>query len=172
MDPLMVVLRVAHIGAGVMWVGAAWMMYLFVQPSLQTLGPDAQREFMGNLLRRRRLAHTILVATVVTVGAGAAMLAIDISRYGVQFWFGSSFGIGITLGAVAGISSFIIGPVLIVPLTNRLEKMSEEIGPGSEPTPEQTEEFGRVGLRLRRVLMWDSALLAAAVVLMAISRYL
>jgi hypothetical protein len=173
MDPLMVVLRMLHIGFGVLWVGAAWMLFLYVQPTARALGPEVERTFSNYLLRRRRLALTILIATVVTVAAGVTMLAIDISRYGTGLWFSSGFGIGITIGAVAAIGSFILGPTLIVPMANRLEKIGTAVADaGGQPTESQAAELQAVGNRLRNVLAVDSALLLVAVVLMAIARYL
>jgi hypothetical protein len=167
-DPLMVVLRLLHIGAGVLWVGAAWMLVIFVQPTARAMGPQVESEFTNYLLRRRRLAHTIMIATILTVGAGAAMLIIDIGRFGgLDAWLSDGFGIGITVGALAAIGSFVIGPTVIVPLANRIEKLTE-----TAPSAENRPELERLGNRLRTVLIWDSALLLVAVVLMAVSRYL
>ena len=173
MDPVMVGLRLLHIGAGVMWVGAAWMLVLFVQPTARALGPEVERTFSNYILRRRRLAPTILVATLLTVGAGTALLAIDISRVGAQLWFSTGTGIGLSVGALAAIGSFLLGPTVIIPLANRLEKVSTDVAnAGVSPTDGQAAELTRVGNRLRTVLAWDSALLVVAVALMAISRYI
>lgn len=168
-DPLMVVLRLLHIGFGVMWVGAAWMLHFFVTPTLRALGPETEREFTAYILRRRRLATTILIATVITVGAGLTMLVIDINRYGVEQWFGSAFGIGITIGASAAMVSFLLGPLIIIPLANRMEKLATDT---SEGAGANADEFVRVRDRLGRVLAFDSGLLIVAVLFMAISRYL
>lgn len=165
-DPLMLVLRLLHIGAGVLWVGAAWMLYLFVTPTLRAMGPQTEREFTTYILRKQKLALTILLATVVTTGAGLAMLAIDISRMGAQLWFSTGFGIGITIGAAAAIGSFLLGPALIIPISNKLEKAS-----APDSTAPQSERDA-LATRLRNVLAVDSALLVVAVLFMAIARYL
>jgi uncharacterized membrane protein len=160
----MLVLRLLHIGFGVLWVGAAWMLVAYVQPTMRALGPDVERTFSNYILRRRRLAVTIMVATVITVGAGLAMLVIDIGRFGgLDRWLSTGFGVGITIGATAAIISFLIGPTVILPLANKIEKMTEA---------GQAADLGRLGDRLRRVLAVDSALLLIAVVFMAIARYL
>jgi hypothetical protein len=169
----MVVLRLTHIGAGILWVGAAWMLFIFVTPTLEALGPETQRKFTTYILRQRRLATTILIATLLTVGAGVILLLIDISRYTPQVWFGSAFGIGITIGAFAAIGSFLLGPTFVLPLSSKLDKIGAEVeASGGPPTEAQQSELDATGKRLRTVLMWDSALLLVAVVLMAISRYL
>jgi hypothetical protein len=106
------------------------------------------------------------VATILTVGAGAAMLVIDVSRYGMDLWFGSGFGIGITIGAVAAMVSFLLGPLLIIPMSNRIEKIATGEA-NAEPA-----ELNRLTSRLRRTLGFDSALLFIAVIFMAGARYL
>ncbi len=169
----MVGLRLLHIGFGVLWVGAAWMLFLFVQPTARALGPEVERTFSNYMLRRRRLAMTILIATVVTVAAGLTMLVIDISRVGTGPWFSSGLGLGLTAGALAAIGSFVLGPTLIVPMANRIEKISTAIGDaGGTPTDSQAADLSELGGRLRNVLAVDSALLLVAVVLMATARYL
>ena len=172
-DPLMVFLRLLHIGAGVLWVGAALTVHFFVVPSLRALGPDTERSVMDTMLRQRRLATTILIATVITVAAGATMYVIDVSRYGTAAWFGSGFGIGITIGAVAALISFILGPVAILPITKQLEKIGGAIqAQGGQPTAEQEGQMVALGSRLDRVLRYDTAVLIVAVIFMAIARYL
>jgi hypothetical protein len=149
------------------------MLFFFVTPTLEALGPDTQRNFTGYVLRQRRLATTILVATLLTVGAGAILLLIDISRYTPQVWFSSGFGIGITIGALAAIGSFILGPTMILPLSSKLERIGTEVAAsGAPPTEAQQAELTATGNRLKKVFLWDSALLIVAVVFMAISRYL
>ncbi|HUS21471.1 MAG TPA: hypothetical protein VMZ66_05595, partial [Aeromicrobium sp.] len=114
-DPVMLVLRLLHIGAGVLWVGAAWSFHFFVIPALRIAGGETEKRVLDIALRQRKLSTVILSATLVAVGAGATMLVIDISRYGLQTWFNSGFGIGITIGATAAIIAFILGPTLILP---------------------------------------------------------
>ena len=173
-DPLMLVLRLLHIGAGVLWVGAALIITYFVTPALRIVGPDTEGKVMDAILRQRRLAQIILLATLVTVLAGGAMLIIDINRFGgLSQWFGTGFGVGITIGAVAAIVSFIIGPTLILPVTKRAENLGAAIAAqGGDPTAEQQAEMGAISRRLDKVLRYDSAFLVVAVAFMAIARYL
>jgi uncharacterized membrane protein len=170
MDPLMVGLRIAHIGAGVLWVGAAWTMFFFVFPTLRALGPETQANFMEVATRRRKLTAVILAATVVTVTAGAILYWIDSDGLSAA-WFQSGFGIGITIGAVAAIAAFLLGPLAIVPTLKRLEDGGAAIGP-SGPTPDQAAQMATFGRRLDRIFLLDTSLLGIAVLFMAISRYL
>jgi len=66
-----------------------------------------------------------------------------------------------------------LGPALIVPLANRIERLSTEAAEaGGAPTDSKVTELTQVGNRLRNVPAADSALLVVAVALMAVSRYL
>lgn len=172
MDPLMIVLRALHIGFGVLWVGAAWMMFLFVQPTLKALGSEVQKNFMGHIVDVRRLTQIITSATFVTVGAGAIMYVLAVIRFTPQLFFGSGFGIVLTIGAIAAIIAFISGLIFIEPGFNRMAKIGAEIeAAGGPPKPEQVAELGAIGARLDQVFRADFVLLLIAVISMAIARY-
>lgn len=172
MDPLMIVLRGLHIGFGVLWVGAAWMMFLFVEPTLKALGADVQKSFMGHIIGVRRLTTIVTSATIVTVGAGAVMYVLDVLRYTPQFFFGSGFGIVLTIGAVAAIIAFLSGLIFIEPGFSRMAKIGAEIdAAGGPPKPEQVAELGAIGARLDQVFRADFVLLLIAVIAMAVARY-
>jgi hypothetical protein len=173
MDPLMVVLRALHIGFGILWVGAAWTVFLFVEPTLKALGAEVHKNFMGYIIGVRRLTHVIVAATVVAVGSGATMYIIDVSRFGVDAFFRSGFGIVLTVGAIAAIVAFLLGPTMIVPSFSRMTKIGAEIdAAGGPPKPEQIAELQAVGARLDGIFKIDFVLLLVAVISMAIARYI
>lgn len=173
MDPLMILLRALHIGAGVLWVGAGWTMFLFVQPTLQAMDPPTQNKFMGYIVKQRRLSLVIQTAAIVVLLAGAAMYIIDISRATPQVWFGSLWGIGLTIGSIGALAAFALGATMVGPSVTRMAKVGGEVmAAGGPPTESQRAELEQLGLRLRRVFTWDFVLLVVAVLFMAISRYL
>lgn len=51
-DPLMVVLRIVHIVAGMFWAGSALFLAFILVPRLQSLGPEIQRSVYGRLNAR------------------------------------------------------------------------------------------------------------------------
>jgi hypothetical protein len=171
-DLLMIVLRVLHIGAGVLWVGTAAAFFLFVQPTLAALGQNAGQAFMTHVTRERRLTQVMIVATVTTVGAGAILYYIRWQQFGA-LWFQSGFGIGMTIGAVAALIAFAMGPTMIGRTIDRISGLGAEIGAaGGPPSAAQAQEMERLGRRMKTLLTVDFALLAVAVVFMAIARYL
>lgn len=171
MDPFLVVLRVLHIGAGVLWVGAAWTLFLFVDPTLRALGPDTEKSFTQYVTRQRRLDKIIFGATLVTVAAGAILYWLDWQRLG-SAWFQSGFGISITIGAAAAIVAFILGPTAILPTVNRINALGAEIDrAGGPPTAEQQAALSGLTARLHSIFRIDFVLLTIAVLFMAIARY-
>ena len=71
-DGLMVVLRLVHILAGVLWVGSVFLFVVYVQPSAAAIGP-AGAPFMAELLGKRRLVDRIIAIGATAVVAGLLM---------------------------------------------------------------------------------------------------
>ena len=59
----MVVLRLLHIGFGVLWVGAAWMLLVFVIPTAQALGPD-QTHQTSPMASRKPVSKEVEVTSI------------------------------------------------------------------------------------------------------------
>jgi hypothetical protein len=172
-DIVMLGLRLLHIVGGIAWVGAAWTFFIFVQPTLIALGMETQNKFMTYVTTARRLTLVITVAAFSTVGAGIALYLIDVSRTGVDAWFKSPFGIGLSIGAIAALITFVLGPTRISPTADRMGRLGAEIGAaGGVATDAQRTELDQLGVRIKRYLTIDSALLVVAVAFMAGSRYL
>lgn len=171
MDWYVIILRVIHISAGIFWVGAAFVLFLFVQPSVKDLGPEGQR-FMGHLVTRKRLPMAITLSGGVTVLAGLLLYWRDSGGLGVD-WITSGPGIGFTVGGLAAIVTLALGLSITKPAVDRIGALGQEIaGGGGPPTPEQAAEMQRLQSRTVAVGRLSMVLLAIAVVAMAISRFL
>jgi uncharacterized membrane protein len=169
MDWLAIGLRILHVGAGVLWVGAAFAFFFFVQPSTGVLPPAGRAAFMAEVVRRR-FPTAQMVFGVVAVLAGIAL-----------YWRGtnglaattSGYGIGFGLGGVAAIMALAIGGSVIAPTTKRLAALGGQLaGAGRPPTREEAAAFQ--ALQRRQVASGRAVLvlLAISVVFMAVSRYL
>jgi len=171
MDPFLILLRILHIGAAIFWVGSAFAFFLFFQPSARSLGPGGEGAFMDNLTRVRRFPMVILGATLVTVVAGLILYLRDAG--GVQLWLGSRTGIGFTIGALAGLVSFALGPLAILPTISKLDAIGASLAADHRPpTPEESSTIQALQARLRTVGKVDLLFLAIAVLFMATARYL
>jgi hypothetical protein len=170
MDWYVIILRVFHIAAGIFWVGAAFVFFLFIQPSAKELGPEGQR-FMGHLGTRKKLPAIILVSAILTVLAGI-LLYIRVSDGFSPGWITSGPGVGFTIGGVAAIITVLLGLTVTKPAADRMGTLGQEIATsGGQPTPEQVAEMQQLQGRLMLIGRVSMVLLVIAVVTMATARY-
>jgi hypothetical protein len=171
MDPLFILLRLVHIIAGVLWAGGAALFFFFIEPTANELGPDSEK-FMQRIIVQRRMPIYFLIVSVVTVLAGLVLYVIDWTRFGAA-WFGSAFGVALTVGGLAALVAAVLGSVAIKPNVDRLAAIGAEIkAAGGPPSEMQLAELQQVQHRLRQIGLIDLVLLAVAVVTMAAARYL
>lgn len=169
MNIYMIVLRLIHILSGVFWVGAAWMLAGFIQPTARAVGPDAAK-FMQRLMQSR-LSVLISAAAILTVLSGF-LLYDRISGFQLQ-WIATRAGIGFSLGAIAGIIALIIGGGVTGPVSMRLARLGKEVqATGQPPTPEHLARMGQLQARLGAATLWTAIISGVALFFMAIARYL
>jgi hypothetical protein len=170
MDWYVIILRLIHIGAGVFWVGAALVFFLFIQPSVREVGPEGQR-FIGHLTTRKKLPGIILVSAIVTVLAGI-LLYVEVSDVLNVDWIASGPGIGFTIGGVAALITVILGLAVTKPSADRMGALGQQVAAsGGPPSPEQAAEMQRLQARLMLIGRISMVLLMIAVVTMATARY-
>lgn len=169
MNFYMIVLRLIHIMGGVFWVGAAWMLAGFIQPTAKAAGPDAAK-FMQRLMQSR-LSILISVSAVLTVVSGALLYD---RVFGTQWrLMVTRAGIGFSLGALAGFIALGIGGGVISPASARMSRLNREIqAAGQPPTPEQMALMGQLQARIASATLWSAIISGIALFFMAIARYL
>ncbi len=69
-------LRLIHILAGVLWVGATVFIAVFLMPSLRAVGPAAG-PVMEQVARVRRLPIWMMSATILTILSGLTLYGLD-----------------------------------------------------------------------------------------------
>ena len=172
MDLFLLLLRVVHIGTGVFWVGAAFTFFLFVAPSTDVLAPPDRKKFFDEIIKRRRFSTTILVVSTFTILAGAILYWRDSAGLN-PVWITSPTGLGFTVGALAAIVSWLLGPLAILPTIKELDRRGGELlSAGRPPTPEEGSRMHALNARLQTVGRVDLAMLSVAVLAMAVARYL
>lgn len=166
----LLILRLLHILAGAFWLGAAYTMFLFLQPPAQAVEPDGQR-FMLHLLGRRRLPDAVLAAALLTGGAGALLFWRDSG--GLQLtWMTQPQGLGFTLGAVSGGIALLLFVTIGYPNTRRIIAIGSRLAAeGRPPGPEEQRTLADVQRRLRLVGLAVIVLLGIAAAAMATARY-
>lgn len=164
------VLRLIHILSGIFWVGSAFTMFLFLQPTAQATLPDSQR-FMLHLLRNRRFSEVVLTAALLTVAAGAILFWLDSN--GLQLtWMSRPPGLGFTVGSGAGLAALLLFVFLGYPSGRRIIAIGSRLESERRP-PNDEEQRNLAGSQqmLRRVGVAVLVLLAIAAASMATARY-
>ena len=97
-------LRLLHIVGGLVWVGAAMLMSLYIEPTAEKAGADGTR-FLRALYRSSNIARMIPAAAAVTTVAGLLLY----EMLGYSRALGSGMGIVLTAGSAFGLLAFLHG---------------------------------------------------------------
>ncbi len=166
MNILIISLRLLHIVAGVLWVGAALVNTFFLTPTIAATGETGQK-FMAHLFGQARLTARITLASYLTVLAGAALYWIDSQGF-TSAWRSSGPGIGFGLGALAGLIGFGFGQV-VGKNAAAIARIAGQIQGAA--TPEQSGTLARARSAMATAGNISTALLILALALMATARY-
>ena len=167
MDVPMVALRIVHIVTGVMWAGGAALFFFYVEPTVNKLGPDAEK-FIHEVVNVRKLPIYFIVANTLTVLTGAILYWRDFG--GIDT---SPFGLALGIGGLSALVAWLGGNLLIPRGIATVGSIAGEMkAAGGPPSPELMGRMRAAQERLRLVGLVDLILLGIAVALMASARYL
>lgn len=168
MDALAIGLRIVHIVGGILWVGGAALFFLYLEPTINKLGPDAEK-FVDEMINRRKVPIYFAAASTLTVIAGVILYWRDFG--GIETT--SPYGLALGIGGVAALIAWVGGNLLIPQTLGKVSAIVTEIKEaGGPPSDEQAGRLHAVQGRLRTIGLIDLVLLAVAVVGMASARYL
>ena len=172
MDPLLLILRIVHVGAAIAWVGGALIGRYFLFPTAEALGPAAV-PFMDHLNRQRRIGAYFPIVAVLTILAGAGLYWRDSNGLDIA-WITSGPGLAFTIGGLAAIAAFLGGALLIIPSVAAQTAVQNELAAtgGGPPTEQQRARLAWAAGRMRLANRIDLPLLLIAVLTMAVGRYL
>jgi hypothetical protein len=163
-------LRIVHISAGTLWVGAAVVYLFFIGPSVKATAP-AGAKFLQYFIARQKYPMFMSIVSALTILAGAALYWRDAGG-DLASWVMTGPGLGFTIGAVVSIVVFILGLVMLKPRGERLGALGAQIeAAGGPPTPEQLAELQTLDKELHTLEWVDFILLAIALLTMATARY-
>ena len=168
----MIVFRIVHILAGVVWVGGVTVLVLYIQPSAKSLGP-AGGPFVMELLDRRKLPIFLLGAGAVTIVGGGFLYWRDWHAAGsLSDWLNLRFGATLTIGAVAALAAWLIGLLGVKPTVERMLGLAKQLAAaGGPPPPERAAELQALQLRSRRLAIVVLVLVVIGALAMSIARY-
>jgi uncharacterized membrane protein len=167
---LIILLRIVHIFAGALWVGAAITYLFFIKPSVKAIGL-AGPQFMQNLAERRKYPVFMISTSLLTVLAGGSLFWFSSGGFNAA-WLTSGPGIGFTIGSLAALVAFLVGNFGIGPTSAQMGALGQQIGAsGGRPTPEQISALQALEKKLSRAELIDFVMLVIAMITMATARY-
>ena len=168
----MLVFRVLHIVSGIFWVGSAFFVTVFLEPTAAELGPEAG-PVMAHLMEKRKVGQIITGIAAFTVIGGLFLYWRDWHAYAsFSVWIHSGFGGVLTVGAVCAIVAFFLGTGGIPPTINKMNALSKEMAAtAGPPAPEQIASMAGLQHRLKIISRTDLALVTIAILAMATARY-
>jgi uncharacterized membrane protein len=170
MDPILLVLRVVHVVAGVFWAGAVLFVAHFLEPAVREAGPDGAKVMQA--LQKRRYLDVLPAAAALTLVSGFWLYWRTFGRVhpgpGAQ---GPEIALGI--GGLVSLVAFVVGVSVMRPSALRIGRVGAEL---DQAPPERkaalVEELGRLRGRMRLAGRVVAALLGVVIVTMAVARYL
>lgn len=169
MDIILIALRLIHILAGIFWAGAAVLMAAFLTPALRAVGPDGGK-FMQQLVGKQQLSMYISLAAILSTLAGIALYWR--ASLGFQIaWILAPSGLALTIGAVAGIITWVMGVSGECANCHAHGGVGKRNAVGGPPKPEQLAEMQKLQTRLGQAGVWGAILLVISAAAMAIARY-
>ncbi len=133
------VLRLIHIGAGIIWAGIAITMGWYVIPAVREAGPQGGAVTRG--IVARRLPQAALGAGVVTVLAGLRLYQLRFTTA----WVWTVEGLALSLALLVGLSALGIGFFVQRPTAMRLGALAAAGGPPSDEMKRLSDRLGRIG---------------------------
>lgn len=167
--PLMALLRLVHILAGIFWVGATLTLAGFVLPTMR--GTPMAGTFWRAVMQRQRLQLWINISMTLAVLAGFALYGIDSATSSGAF-ARSAMGKVLGLGALLAIIAAGVMGALSQPSGRKLTALAQRLEEGGPDAAGVSAAAEALQARIGRGLTIASVLLLLSATTMAIARYL
>ncbi|MFN8581141.1 MAG: hypothetical protein U0163_09220 [Gemmatimonadaceae bacterium] len=128
---LIIVLRLLHVVAAVLWTGGAVVVAAFLVPSVLAAGP-AGGVVMREIVGVRKLPVQLTILGWITVLAGFALYGIDMRG---SAWGGTMAGMIFGVGGVCGLIALLIGTFWSRPVAARLMALGSQMASAGSPPP-------------------------------------
>lgn len=168
MDLYIVILRIIHIVAGVVWVGFGAFLTLYLLPAMTAAGSTASR-FYVHLPKKPPIGAVMGLSSILTTIAGL-LLYLRIFGHSI---LPSPRGYVLMIGVVLGILAFGHGLMALAPTTGKQEKaISELAAAGDNPDQSLVDEVDQLNNKLLRSGRISLVMTVIALVCMAAARHL
>lgn len=167
MNILMLVLRIIHICASILWGGGSLLMYFFLGPTIGAT-KQAGQQFAGHLMLKTKFVTFMTTMALSTVLTGVFLYLID-SHGLTSAWMTSASGLGFGVGGLFGLVGFISG-AMFGNLNKRLARAGSQVQ--GQPTPEQLAQIQSIQAQIATASRFHTPAIIIAILLMSASRYL
>ncbi len=170
MDPMLLLVRLLHVGLGVFWAGALIFNALFLLPAIREAGPEGAKVAAG--LMRRRFLDVLPAVAILTVLSGF-WLYWRVSAGFSQGYMRSRTGMAYGLGGVAALLALGLGLAIVRRSMLRAASLSQAAALASGPERDAQLATAQA-LRARAAAAGRivAGLLALTAATMAVGRYL
>ena len=106
MDTELIIMRILHIGPGVVWVGSAFFAAFILNPRLRALGPDMEKQVTASI--NKIWGPVVHGAAAITIIVGFLLISRSPSG-GVGDLFNTNWGWAIGIGLIASFVALLFG---------------------------------------------------------------
>ena len=162
------ILRLLHIVAGVIWVGAGITVSMYLEPALTRSGVDSGK-VMRALYTKTSFDKLMPIVSITTTVAGLALYYMVSNGFTDVNYMKSGQGIVLSIGALAGLAAFGHGFSTLGKYSRQYATVIAEAG--DNPSDVQLTSLSEIEAKLMRhgkMSMWMSVV---AVVFMAGARH-
>jgi hypothetical protein len=174
-DPVFLVLRLLHVGGGILWAGGAVLTTRYITPAALALGP-AGAPFMAELTGVRKMTNYMTTVAATTVLAGSAMFLLDANSMAggdiAKFVTSGGIGTGLAIGGLFAWIAFFEGMLVTGPTVKRMGALGAQAAAAGGPPPaELMAQVAATQAKLRQSATMTFWIILVAIVCMATARY-
>lgn len=164
----MAVLRAIHVLGTAVWVGGTLVVAGYHE---YVLDPGDPKRTLRRMAEYDDMSTTIGLSGIIGVLAGFVMYWIVSGGLDMS-WITSTYGLTITVGAVAALVAMAVAVPYVGLTNNRSVELYEEVQDAGDLTADQVAEVDRLRSRLRTGERVAGAFMVLALVAMASAQYL
>lgn len=165
---LIIVLRLLHVVAAILWTGGVVVVASFLVPSIRAAGP-AGGVVMREIAGVRKLPVHLMILGWITVLAGFSLYFIDMRG---SAWGGTMAGMLFGVGGVCGLIALLVGTFWSRPIAARLMALGAQMASAGSPPPAPlAAELQALQASLGKATKAVALFAVLAAVAMSIARY-
>jgi hypothetical protein len=124
-----IVLRIIHLGGGIIWVGGMTIMAVFIMPVLAGLGPGAGPVMAG--INQKKFPVIMPIIALLTILSGLRLLMIDSANFGGAY-FQSPVGRTFSIAGGLAILAFVAGMTMVRPAMMKAVALGQQMAAATD----------------------------------------